>query len=128
MNYATKGKNRVISFFLSQPQRSFSTDEIESALSDIPESTLYRILSSLAKEGVITRVSNRERQYKYQYQDGGHCMEHMHLRCVSCGRIEHLDEKATKDIERIAEESGFTARNTTYIEGICRDCREKGKF
>lgn len=125
MNYSTHHKKEIVSFFLSSPERVFRSDEIEKSLSEIPKSTLYRILSQLVDCGVLRRVSTSERSYSYQYQGERQCSGHMHIKCINCGKVEHLDEKATESIEKIAAFQGFKAMNSTYIEGICEECIKK---
>ena len=93
----------------------------------IPRSTLYRLLSQLSAEGIIRQETGVDRTSLYRHLGSG-CPEHMHIRCRECGKTEHLDEETTKLIEKlVASDSGFEALNSTIFEGICEECRRKGR-
>lgn len=126
-SYNTHQRNELIGFFEKNKDRSFTSEEAASSLSHIPQSTLYRLLGKLKEEGVITENGREGRCVLYRYQ-GTECPEHMHIRCKECGRTEHLDEETTREIEKlVASDSGFQALNSTIFEGICSECRRKGK-
>ena len=64
----------------------------------------------------------------YQYVEmGHHCEEHLHLKCVSCGCIIHLECAFMQEIsEHILEDHGFKLQcKNSIIYGLCRECREK---
>ena len=125
--YNTKQKALLAAFFREHGEKSFTPDEVASALPDVPKSTVYRTISNLEAEGEIRRTGTEGRAFLYQYQ-GSECPGHMHIRCILCGRTEHLDAGTTEKVaEIIRGSSGFTAVNTTIFDGICRECREKRK-
>ena len=122
MSYNTKQKSAVTSFFEHHQERGFTPDDVASALPDVPRSTVYRLISHLADEGVVRKNGTEGRKSIYQYQRA-ECHGHMHIRCRECGRTEHLDAKTTHDIEKLVEAaSGFVALESTVFEGLCRDC------
>ena len=126
-SYNTHQRSGIISFFEEHKDSSYTSEELLALLTDIPKSTLYRLLSKLKEEGIITESGNEGRSALYRYQGRG-CPEHMHIRCRECGKTEHLEEETTKLIEKlVASDSGFEALNSTIFEGICEECRRKGR-
>lgn len=125
--YNTRQKAEVADFFQVHSEECFTPDEVASALPCIPLSTVYRTLSHLEAEGTLRRAGTAGRAVLYQYQGEG-CPEHMHIRCSLCGRSAHLDSEANAEIWKAVERAtGFTPLNTTVFEGICPECRRKGK-
>ena len=125
--YNTHQKTAIISFFTEHQTKSYSAEEVSSYLPAIPRSTLYRLLSQLSAEGIIRQETGVDRTSLYRHLGSG-CPEHMHIRCRECGKTEHLDEETTKLIEKlVASDSGFEALNSTIFEGICEECRRKGR-
>ena len=59
--------------------------------------------------------------------DPGHCDAHLHLKCVDCGRLIHLDEDVSDALQSdLLRAAGFTVdgRSTT-IYGTCAACGRK---
>ena len=90
--------------------------------------TIYRYLDKLAKEGTVMKyVAEKGSQAVYQYVEmGHHCEEHLHLKCVSCGCIIHLECAFMDEIaEHILKDHGFTLQcKNSIIYGLCRECRK----
>ena len=62
----------------------------------------------------------------YQYvEQGKGCCDHLHLQCVKCGRIYHLDCAFMKEIsEHIEKDHGFELQcRNSVLYGICKDCK-----
>lgn len=63
----------------------------------------------------------------YQAMDPGHCDAHLHLKCVGCGRLIHLDTGVSDTLQAdLLRAAGFTVdgRSTT-IYGTCAACGGK---
>lgn len=90
--------------------------------------TIYRYLDKLAKEGTVMKyVAEKGSQAVYQYVEmGHHCEEHLHLKCVSCGCIIHLECAFMDEIaEHVLKDHGFTLQcKNSIIYGLCRECRK----
>ena len=59
--------------------------------------------------------------------DPGHCDAHLHLKCVDCGRLIHLDTGVSDALQAdLLRAAGFTVdgRSTT-IYGTCAACGGK---
>ena len=89
--------------------------------------TIYRYLDRLEKDGTVIRyVSGQGSQAAYQYvEQGKGCCDHLHLQCVKCGRIYHLDCAFMKEIsEHIEKDHGFELQcRNSVLYGICKDCK-----
>ena len=126
MKYNTRGRKELLALFSSEYDKAFSVEDVMNALPGMSQSTIYRLFSSLYEEGHLRRVESDSRSALYQYRDKENCVSHMHIRCRSCGQVEHIDESTSDQISRlIGSTLGFEALPSTMLDGICRECREK---
>lgn len=126
MTYNTQREKEILDLFSSERERAFTTEEICSRiLTSGGRSTVYRIISKLAHEGVLKKICDSEsRKVSYQYLGGGSCCEHLHLRCKSCDRLIHLDKSSSEIIMSLLKgKSSFTLDPTEILGGFCRECR-----
>jgi len=91
-------------------------------------STVYRALDRLVEEGTVRRFAPESGgSAAYQAMDPSHCDAHLHLKCVDCGRLIHLDEGVSDALQSdLLRAAGFTVdgRSTT-IYGTCAACGRK---
>ena len=91
--------------------------------------TIYRYLDKLATDGTVMKyVAEAGGKAVYQYVElGQHCEEHLHLKCVKCGCIIHLDCGFMDEIaEHIQKDHGFQLQcKNSILYGICKDCRRE---
>ena len=129
--YNTKQKKLVLDLMQSNGQKQLTCDEITYLLlkngTPVGKTTVYRQLEKLADDGVIRKFSsNSSKCFYYQYVDlDMKCNEHMHLRCINCGKYEHLSCDFMKTFsEHISLHHGFSVSNSqTEIMGFCVNCR-----
>ena len=128
MTYKTGKRARIIEFLSDNADMSYTIEEICAALTDEGhgKSTVYRLVSELVGEGIVTRISDgRTRHCTYQYVGGEHCHTHLHLKCKGCGRLMHLDDKVSASFEKAVElVGGFHIDDGAFLFGTCRDCTE----
>ena len=118
--YNTKQKTYLIEY-LRNKKEPMSATAIASELTTIGKSTIFRLLASLEKEGVVQScIENRTRLYIYKNQM---CHNHIHASCSKCGRFIHLDENTSKQIEKAMESSGLTIDSEEVIHCICDRCK-----
>ena len=90
--------------------------------------TVYRYLDKLAGEQRIMKyVADKGEKAVFQYVDEGrHCREHLHLKCVQCGRIYHLDCHFMDEVRaHLMAEHGFTLQcEGSVLYGLCRSCAQ----
>lgn len=90
------------------------------------QTTVYRHLDRLAREGVLIRyAAARGESARYQYigDPGEHCV-HSHLVCLGCGHMEHVECAVVDTVnEHMQTDHHFTVdRIKTVFYGYCRDC------
>ena len=131
--YKTAGRQRLLDFLQSHPDRQFLVDELanelnrtqESTRSKSSKSTLYRHLSELCQEGTVRKYrSDTQSAYVYQYVGQGDCCHHFHLKCVSCGTLVHLECAVSDELlNHIQSDHHFhvdSGRSILY--GMCEEC------
>ena len=131
--YKTAGRQRLLDFLQSHPDRQFLVDELANELNRTQEptrsksskSTLYRHLSELCQEGTVRKYrSDTQSAYVYQYVGQGDCCHHFHLKCVSCGILVHLECAVSDELlNHIQSDHHFhvdSGRSILY--GMCEAC------
>ena len=130
--YATASRRKILKFLESNRDRTVTAADIDEYLtaqnSQVNVTTIYRYLDKLTKEGtVIKYVAQKGSQAAYQYVERGHhCDEHLHCKCVRCGRIIHLECAFMDEIsEHIRMDHGFALQcRNSILYGVCRECQE----
>lgn len=130
--YATASRRKILEFLKSSSDRTVSAADIDSYLkengSEVNLTTIYRYLDKLTQEGtVIKYAAEKGSQTVYQYVEQGHrCEEHLHLKCVKCGCIIHLECAFMDEIsEHILKDHGFTLQcRNSILYGVCEKCRK----
>ncbi|MGN0349326.1 MAG: Fur family transcriptional regulator [Roseburia sp.] len=129
-NYATANRKKILDFLRKNSDRTVSVQDIDCYLkrqdSEVNLTTIYRYLDKLEKEGCVIRyVAKKGGKAVYQYvEEGKNCEEHLHLKCIACGRIHHLDCAFMDEIsEHIKKEHGFLLQaKNSILYGFCETC------
>ena len=128
-NYDTRQGRSLLEFLQRHSGEHFDRKQLCARLREeqivMGESTVWRYLDKLCREGRVRKSSPDGRTACYTY---GCCEgEHYHLQCKRCKRLIHL-ECADFDSLRahVLERHGFAMdpMNTT-VSGLCRACWEK---
>lgn len=127
-SYNTKQRSAVLSFFEDNAERQFTIDELIEALGeDAPgKSTVYRLVKKLEEEGAVRRFT-REGTSKSVYQLAGThcCSEHLHIKCVDCGLLIHLDHDAQ---DELTKSTGFVIDDSlSMLYGRCAACARRAR-
>lgn len=127
MTYNTEQRSALLSFLTENPDKTFSAKEIALALAgkNISKSSVYRNLSELESEQKIKRVTKAgSNESFYQFYDNSECKNHIHLSCIKCGKIFHLESAQTeKLVSEVEATDGFEiSRGVTTLYGTCREC------
>ncbi len=134
-SYKTNGRARILSFLKAAGDRPVSVSDIKEYMDSIDApvnvTTIYRYLEKLAADGNLIRyAAGKDGKSTYLYVEQSHnCDSHLHLRCVNCGSVEHLDCHFMDEISsHILREHGFSldCRNSV-IYGACSRCRRREK-
>ena len=128
MTYNTEKRAELLGFFESNSDTAFSIEEICARLAKggKGKSTLYRQTAKLVKEGYVSRIPTGSRKFVYQYRDKQHCGEHLHLKCLDCGRLVHLNAATSASLENdLFSKEGFALDSGCILYGKCRECNLK---
>ncbi len=94
------------------------------------KSTVYRLITHLVEDGTVKKFSeDGSRGWSYQIVMGEHCDCHLHLKCMDCGRLIHLDESVSDELlDRVRTISDFSVNEeATVLFGRCGECKETVK-
>jgi Fur family ferric uptake transcriptional regulator len=113
---------------LVQNHRPWDVTELMAALTKrklpVNKTTLYRELTFLQEQGIVTDIRLKERQVRYELvDDDGH---HHHVVCTSCDKIEdvELDEELANEEKKIERLTNFKIQHHALeFFGLCADCR-----
>lgn len=87
--------------------------------------TVYRNLEQLSAGGIIKRLDFGEGQRRFDSTSG----EHMHIRCISCGRVDDVILQPGQGMATIQDMVGATSGYEVMgcsmdFQGICPQCRD----
>ena len=131
-SYNTEQKKMLLDFLERHHDSSYTLDEIVDGLraaegDNAPgRSTVYRLMTRLVDQKRVRRFSGEgSRSFLYRIIADDHCRNHLHLKCLGCGKILHLDH-ATSDslLQKVKEIEGFSiSEEDTLLFGNCAACR-----
>lgn len=130
--YKTNNRRIIREFLSNNANRTVSVADVlehfEKKNLDINITTVYRYMDKLESENqVIKYKSDNGKTAVYQYvEDGMGCSGHLHLKCVNCGKIIHLDCHFMDEIAKhIDDDHGFLIQcKNSLIYGLCENCRK----
>ena len=133
-SYNTRARQEISDFLKQNGTRAVSAAEICQYLKSIGDSvnptTVYRYLDKLCADKTILKyIAEKGEKAVYQYSgQGKQCSEHLHLKCVRCGKILHMDCDFMRGFqEHLLEHHGFQLQcEGSVLYGLCSDC-QKGK-
>lgn len=131
--YKTRISQAIEAFAAERQDRGFCAADVSVYLDkngiDANTTTVYRNLD---------RMVTQDKLIKYQSADGGSsmyrmekadhsCHEHLHMQCVKCGRVIHIDRDTMNHIAKgVQERYGFMIDcDRSSICGICKDCQRR---
>lgn len=134
-SYNTHTRQLILDYLTENRRRTVSAADIVAHLeaegARTNPTTVYRYLDKLAVEQRIMKyVADKGQKAVFQYVDEGHhCREHLHLKCVGCGRIFHLECDFMDEVRRhLMEGHGFELQcEGSILYGRCRRCAAKAK-
>lgn len=105
------------------------SDMLKKANTPVGKATVYRFLEKLAQNGEVRKFTETNcKSATYQFVDKElNCEEHLHLRCVQCGKFFHLGCDFMSGVsEHIKMHHRFEIDNSkTVILGTCENCSVK---
>ena len=128
MSYQTHQKTALLKFLENNPKRQYTIDELIGQMgADAPaKSTAYRIVKKLCDEGLVRRfVREGTAGAVYQLAGKSCCTEHLHIKCLDCGLLIHLDNRTQ---EELTKSTGFVLDDErSMLYGRCAQCAGRAK-
>ncbi len=128
MAYHTVQKQMLRDFLQEHTDTAFTVEEIAAALTgpQAPgKSTVYRLITQLVDSGAVKRfVRGNSRQFVYQAVGCAHSDAHLHLKCVDCGQLLHLDDAVSSTVLKdVLTSCAFRVdEQQTVLFGHCAAC------
>jgi Fur family ferric uptake transcriptional regulator len=99
---------------------------VKARLPRISLGTVYRNLEHLSSAGMIKRLDLGGGQRRFDFVND----DHMHIRCIACGRVDDVvlnqDYGMTTIEEMVGSTSGYQVLGCSMdFQGVCPRCRAK---
>lgn len=130
-SYQTRQQEAVTGLFEHRQAQCLTADEayrllVESGM-DVGKTTVYRAITKLCDQGILRRYAPQSSSDAARYQYNPCRESHLHIRCSSCGAMEHLH---CGDVEAFAAHirahHGFVLdEGRTMLCGLCESCAQK---
>lgn len=125
--YITRQRKLLESFLKANQDKKLSAKDIFTSLQNenISQSSIYRNLSDMEREGKLRRFANESaNEMLYQYLSAD-CHNHIHLACKICGSISHMSaNNSVYIVEHVqSDENFYIDKGETTLYGICNKCK-----
>lgn len=133
--YQTAGRTALLAYLKRETTETPQTaDEIYGALLQAEHapgrSSVYRMLGEFVADGTVRKYQAEGGGSVYQFV-GAHadCGGHLHLQCLSCGKVSHLKCDCSAEISHHLRKShGFSVDSgRSVLYGTCSACVERGQ-
>ena len=130
--YNTKHHESVREVLLNNPSRCYTVDSICELLNEeghhIGRTTVYRQLEKMAADGEALKYLSEKGESASYRLCGESCHLHLHLKCLECGRLTHLDCSTAQSFsEHLLEDHAFRLDpSKTVIYGYCGCTPDEG--
>lgn len=111
---------------LEQNKKPLSVKDISQKLSrkGVDKVTVYRMLETMAKKGLIRRVDVGSREVKYEIVDAHH--DHHHIVCLECKKVSdftgcNADLLITKALKQVKNFKSIS-HHSFDLFGLCNNC------
>lgn len=133
LKYNTRQKELLLTFLRENSSEHITVQKISAFMSNagtpMGTATIYRQLDSLVEQGCVKKyILDGRSGACYQYtESGAKCGEHYHLKCISCGKLIHLDCDFLNSINsHILSHHDFVVDSSkTVFYGQCEECNNK---
>lgn len=132
-HYSTRARRQITEYLNARPDQGYTAEELAIALQEqygqeAPgKSSVYRLLGQLAQEELLHKYEEEGSKRSYYRAVGSHCHEHLHLKCLDCGKLMHMEEEQSAVLlQEILRKSGFTVDEyRSVLVGRCGCTKEK---
>ena len=127
--YTTKTRQIILEYLKSQKAVTVSVADIEKYLKTegikVNTTTVYRYLDKLCAEHIVIKYPDLNSD-KAVFQFAGEekkCTEHLHLKCIRCGKVVHLDCDFMDEFkEHLYKDHGFRLHCTFSASSSSLNC------
>lgn len=118
----TPAKSMILSL-LKDAKAALSQEMIESEIKgEMDRVTIYRVLNSFCQDGITHKVLADDGKYYFALchtcGEHDHDHDHFHFRCITCQKVECLEEQVT-----VALPEGYVQKSiTSWVTGHCKNC------
>lgn len=130
--YKTKNRILILEYLMKEKEHTISIADIYDYLKEqgkeVNISTIYRYLDKLVARGQVMKYQQEDgKKAVFQYVEEDSCHEHLHMQCVKCGRMIHLNCEFMKEIsEHMEQHHHFRLQcQNSILYGICKECEKK---
>lgn len=129
MQLRMTNQREIILRELERSKQHLSADElydlVKKVMPRISLATVYRNLEILSGAGVIGKLEMSGRQKRFDFDP----VDHDHIYCTVCHRVDNLHVEGTGDIVRNMDAvKGYSVTGYRLeIIGICKSCQNKKK-
>ncbi len=123
----TPGRQTLVDI-LAAAKRPLSIPEILAVDPSVPQSSVYRNLTTLELAGVVRKVQGADEFSRFELAEDL-TEHHHHLVCTSCGTVDdytvpsRVERTLAQAIAEIASETGFRADiHRLDLVGVCARC------
>lgn len=129
--YKTKSRKLIIDYLIQSKDRTASIADIkeyfESHEEKVNLSTIYRNLDKMVLDGTVLKYQDGDgKKAVFQYAEHTHaCHEHLHMQCVRCGKMIHLNCGFMDQIKgHMMEHHHFMLQcENSVLYGMCENCQ-----
>lgn len=125
-SYHTQQRCALLAFLSAHADEQFTVEQLLAAMGDAaPDAarSTARLTAWLRRARCAASRPESGGSAAYQAMDPGHCDAHLHLKCVGCGRLIHLDTGVSDALQAdLLRAAGFTVdgRSTTDLRHVRR--------
>ena len=127
--YDTAGRRALAGYLKDTAVQAPQTAEeivrgLRAAGATVGKSSVYRMLAEMSEVGQVRKFTGVGERATYQYAGEGDCHGHLHLQCLSCGRVSHLKCGCGSEIAaHLQRAHGFVVdQGHSVLYGTCAEC------
>lgn len=123
MNRRNTPAKKIVLDILTAAESALSQDRIEAEVKgEMDRVTIYRVLNRFCEDGITHKILADDGKYYFALCHGcngeKHNHNHFHFRCLTCDKIECLDETVAVHLPQ-----GYRMQNVAgWVAGYCAVC------
>lgn len=123
MNRRNTPAKKAILDLLKSADSALSQDRIEAEVKgEMDRVTIYRVLNRFCEDGITHKILADDGKYYFALcndcSEHKHNHNHFHFRCITCDKVECLDEKVAVKLP-----GGYKMENVSgWVTGYCMAC------